>query len=267
MDQLDDALDILDRSVAAAPYDVWTLGQLVSVLNDIGHFGSAARLARRAVALDPEDPATWSGLGWALQYGSPPDLAAAEDAYRQAWNRQPKDQPDPWVLSGIADTYHLRGDVQRAAADYERALEIADRGRTLNRAMVSVVGWCQFRLGDLDNATRAFLESSSMETLPGSDGFDLALAMLCDGRHKRAEAAYTEAVARVEERHPLRRRGYLAVGLADLRQARADYRDLRDHEAAAKIEGVLLSALNALPPLPDLRTTRLLDEPYSPPHH
>jgi hypothetical protein len=37
--------------------------------------------------------------------------------------------------------------VERAADDYRRALEIAERQRTLNPTVLPVIGWFLFRLG------------------------------------------------------------------------------------------------------------------------
>jgi tetratricopeptide (TPR) repeat protein len=260
-DRMDEALDVLDKAVAHPPADTWALGQLVNVLNDIGQFDWAAQLARRGVDRDPGDVSLWGSFGWALEYKDPPDLPGAGNAYQQAWERQPQDDPDPWLLSGIADIHHLRGDPRRAATEYQKALEIADRRRTMEPTMLSIIGWCQFRLGDFQNAARAFLESSSIDPLPGSDVFDLALVILCDGRHQRGKAAYGDAIARIEKRHPMRRSGYLQVALADLRQALRDHPELRDLEIVVEIESALTSTLDALPLVPNLAVLRLPDEP------
>jgi tetratricopeptide (TPR) repeat protein len=251
----DAALEVLDKAVMANPRDTLLLGQLANLLNEIGAFRWAAQCARQGTELDPADTSLWSTLGWALQYGDPPDPSMAEDAYRQAWDRRQPEFPNPWVLSSIADIHYLRGDPQ-AADEYRQALEIAYSRHLQDPWLVSVIGWCQFRLGDLQSAAQAFLECSSTEALAGSDSFDLALVMLCDGRHSRAWGAYLDAIARMETRHQLRRRGYFLVAKADLRQALIDYPDLRDLEIAKEIDAALNSALAALPSAPNLVALR-----------
>ena len=255
----DVALEVLDKAVMANPRDTLLLGQLANLLNEMGAFSEAAQCARQGTELDPADTGLWSTLGWALQFHDPPDLPVAEEAYRRAWDRQQADYPDPWVLSNIADIHYLRDDPQ-AADEYQRALEIAYSQRLQDPGLVSVIGWCQFRLGDLQSAAQAFLEGSSTEALAGSDGFDLALVMLCDGRHRRAQGAYLDAIARMDTRHQFRRRGYFLVARADLRQALVNYPDLRGLEIADEVDAALNSALADLPPVPNLVALRP-DEP------
>jgi tetratricopeptide (TPR) repeat protein len=256
----DRALEVLDHAVKVNPRDPLLLGQLANLLNEMGAFSDAARCARQGTELNPADTGLWSTLGWALQYHDPPDLSMAEAAYRQAWDRQQAGDPDPWVLSSIADIHYLNDD-PRAAREYQQALEIADGQRLQYPSMVSVIGWCQFRLGDLQSAAQSFLECSSAEGLAGSDVFDLALAMLCDGRHRRAMDAYLDAIAWIGTRHELLRRGYFLVARTDLRQALVNYPDLRGLEIAEEIDAALNSALASLPPIPDLVALRRPDDP------
>lgn len=259
-DLLDGALEVLDRAVTANPADPLLLRQLAGLLNEIGEFRQAAHFAREGTQLSPADTGLWSALGWAQQYCDPPDLPMAEAAFRRVLDRGPADGPDPWVLSGIADVHYLHND-PRAEREYRQALEIADRQRPQRPDMVSVIGWCQFRLGDLRSAAQAFLERSSAEDSEGSDAFDLALVMLCDGRHGRAAGAYRDAIARVGARHALRRRGYLLVARTDLRQTRPHYPELRGLAIADEIEAALNSALAGLPPVPDLVARRRTGQP------
>ena len=251
----DVALKVLDKAVMVNRRDTLLLGQLANLLNEIGAFSEAAQCARQGTEFDPADTDLWSTLGWALQHHDPPDLPMAEDAYHRAWDRQQADSPDPWLLSNIADIHYLRDDPQ-AADEYQQALEIAYSGRLQDPGLVSVIGWCQFRLGDLQSAAQAFLECSSTEALAGRDLFDLALVMLCDGRHRRARGAYFDAIARMDTRHQLRRRGYFLVAKADLRQALVNYSDLRGLEIADEVDAALKSALAALPPVPSLVALR-----------
>jgi tetratricopeptide (TPR) repeat protein len=254
----DEALEVFDKAVMANARDTLLFIQLASLLNDMGAFSESARCARQGTELDPADSRLWGALGWALQYRDPPDLAMAEAAYRHSWDLQQADDPDPWALSGIADIHHINGD-PRAEGEYERALEIADGKRLHDPTLVSVIGWCQFRLGDLQSAAQSFLECSSAETLAGSDVFDLALAMLCGGRHRRARDTYLDGIARMGTRHELRRRGYFLVARADLRQALVDYPNLRGHEFAVEVDTALNSALAALPPIPNVVSVQQLD--------
>lgn len=257
----DEALEVLDQAIMANPQNPLLLRQLTILLNEMGAFSEAAYCARRGTELDPGDTGHWSSLGWALQYHDPPDLPMAEAAYRQAWDRQRDDHPDAWVLSGIADIHYLRGD-PRAAGEYVQALAIANGQRLQDPGFVSVIGWCQFRLGDLEGAAQAFLECSSTAALAGSDVFDLALVMLCNGRHSRARDAYFDAIARMDTRHPFRRRGYLLVARADLHQAPVDYSDLRGLKITHEVDAGLNSALAVLPLVPSLIVLRQPDEPF-----
>jgi tetratricopeptide (TPR) repeat protein len=245
-ERLDDALPLLDSACLQAPGDTWALCRLAQTLLDIGHFDGAARLYRRALEIEHRDVASWDGLGWALQYSDPPQLADAESAYRTSLQLK---ADSPWVRKGIANILHLAGRTAEAAALYREVLAEAEAQRSERPYMLELIGWCAFRLGKMTTASRAYYEVVSTKQSAGSHSFDLALVLFCAGRSRRAEAIYRQTVG-LEDRHVLRRRGLLLVARADFAQALRDHPELAGEPEAASITSMIDTALAQLPPLP-----------------
>jgi tetratricopeptide (TPR) repeat protein len=255
-DRAADALQALDQACLRSPRDPWPLSQLGSLLGDLAHYDAAATVLRRAIQANAEDPSLWGQLGWALLNGDRAHLGEAEAAYRRAVDLDPD---DPWSLAGLANALHSQGDSASRSA-YERAHTRALDLRPEQPELVSLIAWCQFRLGDPVGAAVLFQEAQAREPRAGSELLDLALTLLCAGRDSRAEHAYRNAVNQIagrvpglDGRDPLRQRGLLTVGLLDLEQAFLDDAALGERPASSRIASLLREQLAELPEVPEVR--------------
>ena len=92
-----------------------------------------------------------------------------------------------WWLKGQANCLNLVGDRDGAAQGYRDVLGAAQAQPDRPPPdLLSMLGWCHFRLGEYDKAIRLIVQSRSLKPGDVSDQFDLALVMLwrgaCPGR-------------------------------------------------------------------------------------
>jgi tetratricopeptide (TPR) repeat protein len=88
-----------------------------------------------------------------------------------------------------------------------------------NIDIISLVGWCHYRLGEYEEAARTFVEALALDANSVYTHFDLALALMCDGRYSRALRKYGLTIELAKSKHILRRRGLLWVARRELKEA------------------------------------------------
>jgi tetratricopeptide (TPR) repeat protein len=216
--------EAFDRAMQVSPNDEFVLMYRCQYLSDIGEFEEAARSARAATEIDTND-GIWDAweyhlLGWALQNVGETHAAEALAAYQQAFDL---DNSDIWSLKGIANAQRMLGKKDEARETYDRVLSLARGGKgSANAADPSLLGWCHYALGQYDEAIRLY--SSALSVAAPSEGvqFDLALALLCTGRHNIALATYQKGEQDLASIHDLRRRGLYRVAFFDLVKALRD---------------------------------------------
>jgi tetratricopeptide (TPR) repeat protein len=210
-------------------------------------------LYRRAMNADPD--ALWAvyGLGWSLQHVDPPRLEEAEEMYRKALDLEPSDM---WVRKGLANVRHMRGDRDGAREMYEQLLVDVQRLRTERPDALEVAGWCAFRVGDLNTASRIFLEVLSAETRISASHFDFALVQFCDPDIDAGLDLYSAAVEQLQQRNAHVQRGLVVVALGDFRQALRDFPEAASSANAPTVEQLLVQALDRLPDAPRLSALR-----------
>lgn len=249
--RFDEALDLLDGLALEQPGDEPSMVSLADLLSDAGVFGQAAVLYRKVCAVNPENKEAWSGLGWCLQHDSPPDLEAADTAYRTA----AKIRDDPWIRKDLANIHHLCGRHDEAAALYRQVHDVVAHSSERTDLM-GLNGWCLFRLGELGAAARALYEASKAMQRIGSEHFDLALVNLCAGQ-PLGRLMYENLYA-VPDIHPQFKRGLLSVARRDLDQAMSDFPETAGGSVGAEIRQMLTNALQSLAPLSETKTVNRL---------
>jgi tetratricopeptide (TPR) repeat protein len=249
VDRFDEGLRLLDEAALAVPANSWVTSQLADALAETGLFGQAATLYQRVCDRPEADAAAWNGLGWSLEHLSSPDLKRAEAAFNKAFEL---DADDMWIRQRLADIYHQRGERARAHELYAGIVESALARRAEHTGYLSLAAWCSFRLGDLEAAARRLYEATSTQDRTSSDHFDLAMIHLCAGRIRRGASMY-ENIIPLTDRHPQRRRGLLAVALADLRQAQRDFPNLSSETQMKRVLDLLTKALGSVPAPPPIR--------------
>jgi len=125
------AFEAASRAVQIEPDNVLALKALASINHYMGHFDESARLARRAVALNPYDPDALAQLGWRLAARGKfsEGIALLKRAIQRSAN------PPGWYFHLIAIDLYLKG-------DFEEMLEVAqqstDTGIGVSQMLVAV---------------------------------------------------------------------------------------------------------------------------------
>ncbi|WP_448625282.1 tetratricopeptide repeat protein [Geodermatophilus sp. URMC 64] len=213
-------LDVGQRLVQLdAPDEAWTIARLLLsdsptpegltlagvLLNDAGFFTTSHRALNQAVIRSPADPRPLQPLIWALRHEP-----NAGPAYAETVERVLREQgPSSWL-------YRRLGEARLALDDPHGAVEAFGQGLSLAGASLLDEGVCQFQLGNFEAAVDRLLRLT-VPRRSGSEGFDLALALLALNREEFALAEYERAIMRNERSwRPHGRRGYLAVASWEL---------------------------------------------------
>jgi tetratricopeptide (TPR) repeat protein len=186
----------LRRSLAIAPRSSGAMRHLAYVLYVRHAFAEAAAEAERATALDPTDSHAFGVLGdTQLEVGQ---YAEAERAYQ----RMVELAEDLYALSRRSGLKSLRGDVEGALRDLERAI---DDGKAAGRPAESVA-WAQWQLatehwngGRLEAAEAGF--QAALETYPRYHRAlaGLGLVRAAQGRTVEAVQLYRQAIGIVPQ--------------------------------------------------------------------
>ena len=184
-------------------------------------FDEAAAQAKKAVALDPTDGHAYGILGDAYL-----EVGRYEEA-TQAYRRMIQLQEDLYAYSRLSALKSLRGDVEGAIADLERAIRL---GQMQERPPESIA-WAMWQLGNehlaRDNLTAA--EASYHEALKTFPGYyrafaGLAQVRVAQRRFPEAIELYQKAIAIVPLPEYAAALGdvYTALGRADEAQQQYD---------------------------------------------
>jgi len=178
------------------------------LLNDSGMFEQAAHALRMIPALDEHDTEHLQVLVWTLRHL--PD--AAREYLDCAVGVRRHFGPNSWLCRRLGEAHLMLGESEDAVVAFNEALALA--GSSLIHA-----GLCEFLLGHFDTAIDRLLRVT-VTRRPGSEGFDLALALAAAGRKKFALEELSRAIANnVVGWSATTRRGYLIVARWELHAA------------------------------------------------
>lgn len=245
------AVEVLEQAVEAAPELAWAQAELAYALYSLGEYNGAVRALNRALLeqehvnwlafkghvlceiaefreavkalsratkLNPRNAQAFGVKGWALEFLGPRRVADALKAYQTALRLEPENL---WWRVGIANSLYLKQDLDKAAEEYRRvsvaALKLVEDEK--NPEIISLVGWCEYRLGNFEDATRLFYEAIALKPEHIHDQLNLALTLACGGRHEEALREYRQALKKAQEKPPLRLRGLAFMALDDLKLA------------------------------------------------
>jgi tetratricopeptide (TPR) repeat protein len=156
------------------------------------------------------------------------------------------DTSAPWPRTGVADLLRRTGSSEEAERLYRAVAEDDVDPSDARPRSLEFRGWSLYRLGRLDEAIAAF--RASLARAPGrfSVLFDLALALLVDGRSDEAAEAYGTAIEAVRAADVRRRLAPLSVASEDLDDAISSRPDVAALSATAAIRDRLRRELGAL---------------------
>ena len=154
-----EAFDAASKGVAADPTNVLALKALSSIDHYTGNFEEGERLAREALALNPNDPDTLAQLGWRLAVRG--RFAEGIPYLERAIARTVS--PPGWYYHLIAIDLYLRG-------DYEAMLSAAERsavdGTGISQSLIAIA---QGALGNPEAARQALARMAEISPLLGRD--------------------------------------------------------------------------------------------------
>lgn len=194
---------------------------------DLGEAGAHERslaLLDHALGFHPGHAALHTARGWALENLSPPRWDEARRAYEAAIAL---DAEDLWAHLGLASVLGQLGESVQCAPIYRDLVERARRRASLEPEYFELLGWCQYRLGRLDDAAATFRHALTLDGAWASVRFDLALVLLLSGQSHSADLHYGHTVRLLSKRGSEATLGAVRVALDDLDEA------LRVHPWAA----------------------------------
>ncbi len=250
----EEALTILDQALGLHEVDrQWTLGMKGTVLNDVAEYEAALAALDEALGLSGGADWIWAQKGWALYCLGPSraedSLAAHEAGLRLAG------ESAIWLQKGVGDALHLLGKEEDAGKQYRALLEVCHKSRAPEVAdAMYLSGWCQYRLGEFDQAVSTLIDVVSHQPDRLSYRFDLALSMMCSGRHELAEKEYRTGVQLVSAKNPLRRRSLLRVAIDDLADASRTHPEL---VSAPQMQRFITILTEVYKPVMDLHPRKL----------
>jgi len=191
-------------------------------LCDTAAFTEAISLLQRGSKLEPKNEWISYLLGWAWQHVGRDDATNAERAYRRAIELNPRSLA---ARKGLANVLHAMDRRDEAKEIFTAVIneQMSSSGNGAGVNEIQTLGWCYYRLHQYDEAVRLFKSCLSIDPANVAVHFDLALALLADGRSS-AHSAYQSAIEDALLKQPLRQRGLFYIALYDLTTDMIDVR-------------------------------------------
>lgn len=194
---------------------------------DVAEFAEARTCVESALKSPREDESQahlWNLHGWCLQHlGSAREaFKSYEKAFEMSGNK------DPWYRKGMANVL-MTSDQEKAKEHfteilkeqkYQSGTSIIVERPSGNVSTVGLLGWCNYRLGQYDEAIRLLESALARSSDNVTVQFDLALAFLASGRTRLALDAYTQGHKITQNCETSRQRGLYYIALFDLVDAR-----------------------------------------------
>ncbi|HXQ32511.1 MAG TPA: tetratricopeptide repeat protein, partial [Anaerolineales bacterium] len=206
------SLGILDQMLALDPDDLWALKFKADLLSEFAEYEDAILLLQRTALLDPSNSETFASMGWGLENVGAQRAEEAKQAYENAIALS---KDNLWAHKGVGNALVLLGQPGAAAEKYRYVIEEANKRGEDN----ALIGWCQYRLGQYEDAARTFEKGLDLDPGTLSSWFDLALAQMCGGKYDSALQNYLRGLEIVQPKHPFKRRGLLFIALDDVKEA------------------------------------------------
>jgi tetratricopeptide (TPR) repeat protein len=194
---------------------------------DLAEFSKASDILDEALAMPAGDDdsvaSLWLLKGWSLQHLG--EFAEARTAYQKAVDLSKG--KDAWSRKGLAnvlmefDPKEARGIFAELLAEqkYRPNAERVTGPISTNSTLLGLLGWCNYRLGRYEEATRLYQSLLSQSQDSVTEFFDLGLTLLAARRIEPARQAYRHGFNTSSESDTGRMRGQYYVALFDLADA------------------------------------------------
>ncbi len=181
--KLQDAANIYQSILAAAPEQPEALHHLGIVAYQLGRFQEALPLISKAVSLTPENATIYSNLGLVFEAVGKADLA--ESAYRYSIHLQPQ---NPEALYNLGNICKKQGKLSEAIAHYLRASQVRPDAEIWNN-----LGNAYLEDAQIMQAEAAYRKAIALEPTHAQAHYNLSHALREQGRIAEALAACAEA--------------------------------------------------------------------------
>lgn len=212
------------RQAADAASTIAQVLQRAAELSEAGAHEPALALLDRTLEKHPDAAELHTARGWALENLAPARLAEARVAYEAA---VALDARQLWASVGLATVLGRLGLADLCPPIYGDVVEQATARAPQEPEYHELLGWCQYRLGRLDEAAATFARALAIDAAWVSVRFDLGLVLLLLGDTDAATLHYRAGLCSLAERGLASSAGPLRVALDDLAEA------LRQHPSAA----------------------------------
>lgn len=231
---------VADRQDAAAAPQLGTALQHAAELSEAGAYEPALALLDCALAVHADAADLYTARGWALENLTPPRCAEARDAYRCALALDPRQL---WAQVGLATVLGQLGETASCPPIYREAAKQAHERAAQEPEYLELIGWCEYRLGRLDDAAATFARALAIDAGWISVRFDLGLVRLLLGDGDEAAQHYRDGLATLAKPDVPTRTGSLKVALDDLDEALQQQPAVGALPTAASIRAQLARAL------------------------
>lgn len=230
----------------------WTFKAIL--LLDMAEYQEALNSLEKSISIYPEsDPNNEWNLamkGWITLLLGPEKCQEAKQMFERALAMNPE-HPNLIALYGHAHTLRMLKNEKDARDEYRRIIDVVEMLGMMNANILSVLGMCHFYLRQYDEALRLLFDARSFSrnalTIDGSAltiRFQLALALMCSGRHDQALEQYKSDLKLVEEKKNIDYLGPLYVAIFDLQDAEREMPDLKENKEFQSAKDLLRNAFD-----------------------
>ena len=169
----------LERAVELDPSSAFARDNLAFAYAPLGRFDEAIREGTRATELDPASPMIWADAG--VQFYAAGRYAEALPYAQHALDMDPNGPPYHWILGAV---YVEMRDFNRAAAEFDRAVELSDGAGWWH----GYVGYARGLMGDTAAVHAALDHLNDSWRARSSGNAALAIALVHIGLNDRDKA-------------------------------------------------------------------------------
>jgi Tfp pilus assembly protein PilF len=238
----DDTPQSLRRNGEALSSDAVQLVEQGEALNDSGAYREALEALERAIEAAPNSDRAFVARAWALENLGPEHDAEAQAAYEKAVALEPN---NPWALEGLGHRLELDGNAEEAKRLYRKAIS-ANAGVD-HPDVLEIVAWCHHRLGEEEDAERAYRQALEIAPERGATRFDLVLTLFMLGRDAEGRTEAETALEGLEGVDQAVRRATIQVALDDLDEAERMHPELSSRTEVGRARVEMEATLSRLP--------------------
>jgi len=243
MNALKTRTPVASRAVGVAE-NIEQIMERIDRLSNAGAYQDLLCLVDLAITTHGDCPDLHAARGWALENLTPPCLDASREAYDTALALDPT---QTWARLGLGTVLERLADPRAACQMYQAAIDLAVPQVACEPDLLELIGWCQYRLGRMDEAVETFLRALELDPAWVSVRFDLGLVLLLCCANGSATEEYELGLQRLRECDPDEWRGTVLVALDDLDEVLERSASLRESVAARSIRAQLASVVQREP--------------------